>query len=337
MTHHPERLFIRTEASTSLGMGHFMRCFAIAEYARLQGMDVTFLLNEINSAMLARMRDIGVQSVSLATQIGTKEDLQALRPHIPGKPRLIVDSYKVNAPYLGALSSLSTLILMDDRCELNPMPCHFVINASIAAFDMPYETRAPEAVRLLGPDYAAIRREFRNIEARDEGFIAIMFGGSDVRGYSLKAARAVLEAVDDVEVRIIAGPAMMDLGTLKVLASNEPRIKLMIAPPSVAEALNGARVVVTAAGTSVNEVAAIGLMGLAVVVAENQMAAMDTCAFPVLDGRTSLPDDLGHWVRQFYDDTHTREAMARAAHDIVDGQGCKRILEELNSHRVVAA
>jgi UDP-2,4-diacetamido-2,4,6-trideoxy-beta-L-altropyranose hydrolase len=334
MSYSPPRLYIRSEASSSLGMGHFMRCFAIAEQARSRGYDITFLLNEITSPMLARLRDINAQSVSLSAQIGTKDDVRALATHLHGKPTLIVDSYKVTAPYLHALCGLSTVVLMDDNCTLEPMPCHVVINASIAAFDMPYETVAPQALRLIGPNFAAIRKEFRGVEPVDEGYVAVMFGGSDTKGYSLKAAHMVLTAIPDIEVRIICGPGLIDMGALKVLASTEPRVKLMIAPPSVADALKGARLVVTAAGTSVSEIAAMGLMAISVVVVENQMASMSACPFPVLDGRITLPADLGEWVSNFYEDTNTRECMARAAHEIIDGEGCKRILEELKSQSV---
>ena len=95
-------------------------------------------------------------------------------------------------------------------------------------------------------------------------------------------------------------------------------------------------VVVTAAGTSVAEIAAMGLMALVVVIADNQTAHMQTCPYPVLDGRKSLPEDIGQWVKLFYTDGPTSDTLARTAREIYDGQGCARILDEISALTVPA-
>ncbi|OYW79245.1 MAG: hypothetical protein B7Z26_08365, partial [Asticcacaulis sp. 32-58-5] len=57
------RLWIRTEASAAIGLGHFMRCFAIAEAARAKDWKVSFILNDASEAAQSHMAAIGANWV----------------------------------------------------------------------------------------------------------------------------------------------------------------------------------------------------------------------------------------------------------------------------------
>jgi len=70
------RLFFRTEASSAIGMGHVMRCFALAEEARARDMPVTLLLNSLDDVR-DRLEAIGADGVILPP-LGSGEDLVAL-------------------------------------------------------------------------------------------------------------------------------------------------------------------------------------------------------------------------------------------------------------------
>jgi len=108
-----------------------------------------------------------------------------------------------------------------------------------------------------------------------------------------------------------------------------PGYELVHNPPSVAEALAGATLVVTAAGGTLGELAAMGLPALALVVVDNQAAAFDGCPYPVLDARAGPPEDLGQRVRDLLGDAEALRRIAAHAHAIVDGLGPKRILEAM--------
>jgi UDP-2,4-diacetamido-2,4,6-trideoxy-beta-L-altropyranose hydrolase len=322
------RLFIRTEASAQIGMGHFMRCFAVAETARDRGIDVTFLMSEEVPAINHRAAAIAADVRVIGAPLGS--DVEAVATcGIARDDWLMVDSYKATRAYHTALNGLAHLAVVDDLNALEAYDCDLLINAADAAFDMGYGHKT-RAGLLLGADYAMIRREFRTPPAgRNGAAITVMFGGSDPGGLTVVVAERLHYAFPDMTIRIIAGPANAHIGLLRDTARDLPNVELFVDPPSVADVLAGAILVVTAAGGSVGEVAAMALPALVLVVYDNQAAALQSCPFPVIDVRDGLPDDLEVLVDALLSDPEGLHEIAVRGHSIVDGKGAQRIVEAM--------
>lgn len=324
------QLWVRTEASTRIGLGHFMRCFAIAEAARMEGINVTFLLNEVSAVVYDRTRQIGADTLCLDTPIGTSNDAHRLHRLIPKGEWLLLDSYSFDADYYDHLHTDYRLIVLDDLAEVKPLKAHMIINAAASAHDLPYDDIAPLAVKCLGPDYAQIRREFcRPYPDVTHPHLCVMFGGSDPNGLTATCAKALLEATETIAIRLIVGPANAHVDALRALSQAHPRLKLYLSPDNVAEVLFGADLVVTAAGGSIGEVAALGLAALVLVVVDNQAAALKACPYPVMDARQDWPEDFALWVQALLGDPDTRLDIARRAHALIDGRGADRIIEAM--------
>ncbi|MBP2160972.1 MULTISPECIES: UDP-2,4-diacetamido-2,4,6-trideoxy-beta-L-altropyranose hydrolase [Asticcacaulis] len=323
------RLFIRTEASAQIGMGHFMRCFAVAEDARGRDIAVTFLVSEEVPAISHRAATIGAVVQVIRTPLGQDADAIAACG-IASQDWLIIDSYKATQAYHSQLHALARLAVVDDLNAFDAYDCDLLINAAEAAFDMGYGNKT-HAGLLLGADYAMIRREFLipHKPVTDGPFIAVMFGGSDPGGLTVVVAERLHYAFPDMKVRVIAGPANAHIGLLQETARFLPNIEGLVDPASVAEVLAGATLVVTAAGGSVGEVAAMALPALVLVVYDNQAAALQACPFPVIDVRKGLPDDLEAHVAALLDDADGLKAIAARGHAIVDGKGAQRIVEAM--------
>ena len=323
------RLFIRTEASTALGMGHFMRCFAIAEAARAENIEVTFLLNEIRDAVAARIESIGAHGREITGPLGYEGDFMLLAElGLSRRDWLLVDSYQATDNLIRTLSNAARVAVMDDLCLLESYDCDLIVNAAEAAFAMPYKAKTP-AKLLLGAAYAQIRQEFLQAHLPVVGgpSVTVMFGGSDPQNFTGLCAEILHDTLPDVAIKVIAGPANVHGDALSELAQRLKRLHLFIAPDSVAQVLAGSDLVVTAAGGSVGEVAAMGLPALALVVVDNQVAALKACPYPVIDARHGLPEDLGARVRALMDEPELRQTLATAAHELIDGQGARRIVE----------
>jgi UDP-2,4-diacetamido-2,4,6-trideoxy-beta-L-altropyranose hydrolase len=322
------RLFIRTEASNAVGMGHFMRCFAIAEEARAQGFDVAFLMSEPAVAINDRAGRIGATVEILDAPLGS--DVMAIKAlGLRPEDWLLIDSYKADGEYIRMLNKSARIAIVDDLNALERYDCALIINSALAADESAYR-RKSQARLLLGADYALIRREFiQDHPSADEPFVAILFGGSDPNRLTGRSAQMLTDALPDAAVKVIAGPAHIHTDELRVLTQMHPRIKLFVDPPSVAAVLSGASLVVTAAGGSVGEMAAMGLPALALVVYDNQAAALEQCPYPVVDIRQGLPDDLGRRAKAFYDDPALCAEIARSAHALVDGKGAARVVEAM--------
>jgi UDP-2,4-diacetamido-2,4,6-trideoxy-beta-L-altropyranose hydrolase len=321
------RLFIRTEASNAVGMGHFMRCFAIGEEARTQGFGVTFLMSEPAVPVSERAGRIGAEIEVVGVPVGA--DLAMIQDLALPNDWLLVDSYKATGEYIRALSKLAHVGVVDDLNALEAYDCDLIVNPALAADEALYRSKS-QAQLLLGAPYALIRREFtQDYPATDQPFVAVLFGGSDPNQLTGRSALMLSDALPDVSVKVIAGPAHIHVEALHQLEKAHPHIKLYVNPPSVAEVLTGAELVITAAGGSVGEMAAMGLPALALVVYDNQAAALQQCPYPVIDIRQGLPDDLGAQARALYDNLGARTEMARSAHALVDGKGAWRVVEAM--------
>ncbi len=328
-------LFVRTKASPAIGVGHFMRCFAIAEEAQAQGMDVTFLMEQLATPLRDRLHAIGVPLLPMRHALGSAADGEAVAAMVGGSDWLIVDSYHATADYLAGLHAHTRLLVMDDMAEVEPLSCRIVVNAALSAAGLPYGAIAPQAVKLLGPVYAPIRREFRARPHSNTGWttLSVMFGGSDPFDMTGRTVAALRAALPIAEIRVIVGPANTRRRELQGLERTLEGVKVFVDPPVLADVLAGSDLVVTAAGGSVNEIAALGLAAMAIVVADNQAIWLEACPFPVVDAREGLPDDFAPRAAALASDRHGRNAVAAAAHRMVDGRGAERIVEAMRSWR----
>lgn len=325
------RLFIRTEASPQIGMGHFMRCFAIAEAARGRGIEVTYLLNEMGEAVTARLAQISARGIAIDGALGGAADFMAMGAlGLTRDDWLLIDSYAATEDYIALQKNAARVAVIDDLNALDRFDCDLLINPAQSARTIDYE-RKTRARQLLGPDYALIRREFLNSSVRGgtDGAITIMFGGSDPAQLSGRCAEAIHAALPGVEIRLVAGPANIHTARLAELAERLEGLRLFISPERVATVLAGSALVITAAGGSIGEVAAIGLPALVLVVYDNQAAVLKACPFPVVDARKGLPDDLGARVAELMNDPDRRSEIAQKAHAVVDGLGPERIVEAM--------
>ncbi len=326
------RLFIRTEASPQIGMGHFMRCFAIAEEASGRGIKVTFLLNDIGEAVEARLAEIGAMGVVVNGALGSTADFMVMNAmEFASDDWLLIDSYAASEDYISLHKNAVRVAVVDDLNALEDFDCDMLINPAQSARRVDYQ-RKTRAKLLLGADYALIREEFHTwrLPADGQPFVSVMFGGSDPKGLTAETVKCLNACLDDeVTIRVIAGPANQHLGSLRKLAIDLPRMQLHESPESVAQFLYGSQLVITAAGGSVGEVAAMELPALVLVVYDNQAAALKACPFPVIDARNGLPSDLASQVAGLLNDNDRRKAIAEAASKIVDGEGPVRIVEAM--------
>jgi len=319
------KLVIRTEASNTIGLGHFMRCFALAEAAREQGVAVTFIVNA-DAPVTERAQAIGAR---LVTAPSPGSDAGVMAAEIAPEDWVIVDTYAADTDYLTHLSARARLAVIDDLDVLNRFDCHVLINPAPAAPRESYAAKS-KAKLLLGPDYALVRGEFRRPVATGD-VITLTFGGSDPTGLTETVAECLHAALPGVTIRAIAGPANRHIPELQALAQRLDRLDLIVSPPSMTDALAGSALVVTAAGGSVNELAAVGVPAVAMVVYDNQASWLDACPFPAIDARKGPPEGFAAEVAALMADPVRRQAIAAAAHRIVDGQGVFRILDALRA------
>ena len=109
-------LYIRTDMNAVIATGHVMRCLSIADAAKSQGEETTFILADEQAVEVIKQR--GHRTIVLHTQW---DDMDAELPKLVDVlkeekvNRILIDSYQVTVTYLEALSSQVKTIYIDDR------------------------------------------------------------------------------------------------------------------------------------------------------------------------------------------------------------------------------
>lgn len=160
--------YIRVDSNENIGIGHLMRCLAIADTMRSLGEKVIFIIAD--HCCENKIHALGFETICLESQWDSLEsEIDKLRALIRNRSieSLVIDSYFVTKFYLERIRELTRVIYIDD---LNAMiyPVDLLINYNIYADELNYPQRYHDAGLntefALGCTYAPLRREFLNLE-----------------------------------------------------------------------------------------------------------------------------------------------------------------------------
>ena len=233
-----EKLIIRADATTEIGTGHVMRCFALAQAWQEKGGQVVFLSHCESEALQNRIIDEGFDLIPINTPHPDPSDLeqtlQALKCHAqcskPSAPTwLALDGYHFTPEYQKAIRDPGIrLLVIDDMNHLPSYHADILLNQNINA-ELLHYTCESDTRLLLGTKYALLRKEFwpwqgfkREIPevARK---ILVTLGGGDPDNVTLKVIEAIkLLNMSDLEVKVIVGPLNPHLDILRDSMGSAP-------------------------------------------------------------------------------------------------------------------
>jgi UDP-2,4-diacetamido-2,4,6-trideoxy-beta-L-altropyranose hydrolase len=314
-------IFFVTEASHEVGLGHFMRCFALAQEAHERGVGVSFVMEQTSPFVQERLANQSkIPQISMA-KILTSEDW------------CVVDSYRIDADFLAELKALSKVLVFDDLCALPDYSCDLIVNASQIASELSYGPKLNGGRLLAGPTWSSIRKEFQvSKQYRNQNVpsITVMLGGSDPRGLTKQIALHILKNFKDYATVVVVGPAFKDFESLQKLEEEFAKLTVHCNPQALVDLLSSTELVITAAGGSVGELCTLGQMAICLVVVDNQKAALARCPYPVVDAREHLSLLLlEERIKEALMETHMTLNIRERARRLIDGKGCSRILDAM--------
>lgn len=288
------RVVFRPDFSAEIGTGHLMRCWALAQDCLAQGCEALFALHRCPDSLRARITQPGISTVDLERASDTDE-LTAAAARFRAQA-LVLDGYGIDSGYRRTVAGMGLPVLaVDDGNLAFPLHADIVLNSSAAARREDYALIAPAARLLLGPAFAPLRPEFL-----DPGVVAeppaasdrvlVTFGGSDPAGLTLPVSLALLDQLPpQARLDIVVGAAHAGPAPLERLAAESPgRISLHRNSDRMAELMAASRLAVSAAGSTLWELASLAVPVIGVVVADNQADRLDAPArdwFLTVDAR----------------------------------------------------
>lgn len=357
-------IVIRADGNADIGAGHLMRCLTIAEQTGEQG-HVVFWCADEASAALAQAR--GYETRVLGTDYrDMPSELPWLEQLIHGGGRsagdvhrvILVDSYFITAEYLQALRTYGRVYLLED-VPGRIWPVDGVINYNAFADRRFYEElyrQGRENVSgsdvgqgtelFIGASYVPLRPQFvgRAYQVREKvKELLVTTGGGDQENIAGK----ILERIEDMECRIhvVSGPCNPHGAWLSRYAQAHSRVKVHRQVHDMAKLMLQCDLVITAGGTTVYELCALGVPFVCFSYAENQEALTEYAGrhqIGLYAGKyhrdcAGTLDNIGNLARRAAEDWQLRRQLSQKAGRLVDGHGARRLAEGILGKRVLYA
>ncbi|MGW7687140.1 PseG/SpsG family protein [Kribbella sp. NPDC054772] len=335
-----KRVGVRCDVGPARGVGHVMRCLALAEEVRRRGAELVFVCDAHTVPWAAEQ--IAARGISVSPAVWTPEAHVEL-VGVLGLDAVVFDSYDLDAAVYPAVraTGLPTLAIVDG--DLRGAEADVLVDQNLAAeLDLPVLPR--DSVRLAGLPYVMIRDEIlahRPSEppaARQNGVprVFAFFGGTDAFGAGPHVARALVATGLPFEATLVApGPA---LAAQIAAVELQPHQQLQVIGPTdqLAAQVREADLTISASGTSTWELLCLGATAGLVCVVDNQVMgyerAIDTGAAAGLGLLSALEADTSLAVpvlKRLLTDSAERGRLARAGWELVDGRGRERVADAL--------
>ena len=246
------------DASPKIGVGHALRCVAIAEKLQESGFQSVFVGNTASIEWV----DILINSIPEVQRFNFEDEF-IIQEHYD---ILVIDSYSLasNSPFINSLPWKMTAAIVDESSPdylvdvyIHPGPNY--------GWKLPKNAKPVNV--LQGIDYVPIRKSITSIQPREEisssnNVATIVGGGTDPNRFVESLIPEIEQITNDFEVRVFT--------SRQNLTSKNSNIHFYAPSSGVEKSFSESNLVISTAGTTVWEVASIGIpLGIAKAV-ENQ-------------------------------------------------------------------
>ena len=253
---------IRADASPSIGMGHRVRCQILADLLLSQGWQVQFVCHISCQEMSAESDRIIANESEFLTL--------ALEANL-----VILDHYQYDSKMIEVLyNTQPRLFLIDDMNDRGALYCRWLLNpisldysANLANLINDYQ-ETPNL--FLGLDYALLRPQFRQNDNASLDKLLITLGGTDPLALTLP----ILKSLNSIGFR--SADMLVMLGQNAKHADQvirycqQQNIEYHQGVKDVASLMRRAKMALSAGGSTLFELAAIGVPSSFFQVADNQ-------------------------------------------------------------------
>lgn len=330
---------IRCDAGAITGVGHLVRCVALAEELTGRGIPVLFL-GDLGGVAWAEQQ-LSRRGLPLAPGPSTPAEMVAAIERY-GLTRVVIDSYTVDARCAAAVRAVGVPVMVIVDGETRGQEADLYLDQNLGA-SLP-EVADP-AARLLGVDYALLRDDVRARRrsspyrpgAGDPRVLAF-FGGTDAFGAAPVIAELLVETGVPWDAMIIAGSEESAALLSEVKPAADQRLTVLPPTDSLPELIVEADLVISASGTSTWELLCLGAPSALIWVVENQREGFRRVVDAGLAAGVGLLADVkgttgsvvaSRMLRDLLIEPARRVEFGAHAFATVDGRGRERAADRL--------
>lgn len=308
-------VIFRADGNRDIGSGHIMRCASIAIALASLGARAIFAVSDDASASMARAQGLDARVLGGEARCLGADDAARLADlaRAEGATAILVDTYAATDAFFSALRTALAprpapprlapprICLIDDAFTFadGATICPVVRDVDVVVnYSLGFSVRDYAALietggtALVGPSFAPLRPEFASagFEVGDEVRRVLVTSGSTNPARVLeKTAQTVLRILPDAHLDVVVGMN----ATFDDDACRTSRVTLHDNPSRMASLMSAADLAVSAAGTTVYELIAVGTPSIVFPLVDNQRHNAREFAQAGLGMALRGPDDLG--------------------------------------------
>ncbi len=339
-------LIIRADANSEIGIGHVMRCLALAQEWTDKGGKAVFAGNITNEPLIKKLKNCGFEYIPIIKSYPESSSdavqlIQAAKA-APAGSWIVLDGYFFDTQYQSLIRSIHPdVMVIDDYHHLDSYDARIILNQNLGSETIAYKTNGKASV-LSGSRYAMLRKEFRNTSSTSGQVnnyaatkILISMGGADTHNASLSVLKALSSLEDKTQVTLIVGPANPHLNSLEQF-SEVSTLKFSIKSnvENMAEIIAENDIFIGAGGSSCWEVCCLAKPLIIITTAENQVRlshklAEAEAAIYLGKAENVERNEIQRAVASLISSPEARKKLTDNARTIIDGKGVSRIVETL--------
>ena len=327
------KALIYANGSSTIGLGHIMRTLTLATELKKKGIYVEYITDRSGNEAIKLLENNGFNTIPVENILDYLLHYKGIKYDL-----IIIDDYSVSEQKIVIFYNIANKVLyIDDLAKFNKYNMDILINTSIEALNIEYMGCAK---KLLGPKYALLRDEFKNLKytlpkATVEK-IMLTLGGGDENNITKDILDSLLDNYNNLEYHIVLGNSYK-YKDFMIENYKDEKVKFHINTNNMAKIMLDSDLAISAGGNTLYELSACGTPTIAVIIADNQRKFVQG-----IHRKTGL--DYVDLVGENFEDTkdkfldiferniknyNCRKQISRKMFDLVDGNGSNIIVKEI--------
>ena len=272
-----QKVVFRTDGSTAIGMGHVVRCLALANMLK-DFFEIVFVIQQTDENVVKIIGEVTESIIQLPHNSNFIEDASVFINYVQAGDIVVLDGYDFKTEYqVLVLSKKCKLVCIDDLHSFHQV-ADAIINHSDGITYSDHSTE-PYTVVNTGLDYAMLRSAFLNKSENlhtiiDVKKVFISMGAADVNNLSQKFVEVLIQVEGIKEIHLMLGTVNPHLTKIIALKENQTEIDVAlhtnITASQLCDLLMECDVAICPASTIALECCAAGIGLLTGITADNQ-------------------------------------------------------------------
>ncbi|MDR3063886.1 MAG: UDP-2,4-diacetamido-2,4,6-trideoxy-beta-L-altropyranose hydrolase [Methanobrevibacter sp.] len=351
-----KKLIIRADGNSQIGTGHFMRCLSLAQYWKNEVGEVYFIMIP-NQVLEERIKNENMNFIPMHEVPGSMEDVLKLvkvNKELNGN-WIVLDGYHFSSDYQKVIKDNQiNLLFIDDDGKLNHYYSDIILNQNLHGEELQYLNKENYTKLLLGTDYVLLREEFFKYlnykkEIKEVKNILVTLGGSDINNFTLKVVKSIFNLnnfnnsmfdYDNLHIKVIIGSNNPNKSLIEkyLTENNVLNIEIIQNSLNMADLMFWADLVFSSGGTTVWEIAFMGIPGIISGIAENQFSSIkklnQMSLFKTINCIKNIDEnEISKMIIDIILDKNIRQKMSMLQQSLINGKGCESVVNEILSFK----